>query len=68
MCSNCIMAEGPPYEETEMTKKKKPTSKPDDAEAELRKNLREHTRLERERTSTDGFREYGDEDNEDDGK
>jgi len=46
-------------------KKKKPTSKPDDVEAELRKNLREHTRLERERTSTDGFREYGDEDEKD---
>ena len=49
---------------TKKTKKKKP-SKPDDAEAELRRNLREHTRLERERTSTDGFREYGDEDNGD---
>ena len=50
---------------TKPAKKKKPTSKPDDAEAELRKNLREHTRLERERTSTDSFREYGDEDNGD---
>jgi len=48
-----------------MTKKKKPTRKPEDPEAELRKNLREHTRLERERTSTDSFREYGDEDKED---
>ncbi|MEE8115075.1 MAG: hypothetical protein V3T23_12070 [Nitrososphaerales archaeon] len=45
-----------------MKKKDKSKRKPDDAEAELRKNLREHNKLERERTSADGFREYGAED------
>ena len=49
-----------------MTKKKDKTKRnPEDAEAELRRNLREHTKLERERTSADGFREYGTEDKED---
>lgn len=46
-------------------KKKKKSSDTGGAEAELRKNLREHNKLERERTSADGFREYGAEEKED---
>jgi hypothetical protein len=42
--------------------KKKRSS--DDPEAELRRGLREHEKLHRERTSS-GSREYGGEDNED---
>lgn len=46
------------------SKKKKP-SKTEDPEAELRRNLREHEKLHRERTSADGYREYDSEDKED---
>jgi len=40
-------------------KKKQERRKSEDPEAELRKNLREHTKLESERTSTEDYREYG---------
>ena len=46
-------------------KKNRKRTANEDAEAELRKNLREHNKLEHERTSGDGWREYGNGDEED---
>ena len=67
---NSTVQEADLGKENTMKKKSKPTKsrKPESAEAELERNLREHTRLERERTSEDDYREYGRAGDEKDGQ
>lgn len=47
------------------TKPKKKDTSQKGLEREVRDGLRRHNQLERERTQTDGFREYGSEDDGD---